>query len=157
MRVDLERLTNYNKANCKGNNLTNFLRRSKRPLLVSLALIFVSLLAWAITLGQSKPAQLIPVPATETPIPPFILYIPDKALWKNYLQVSAETSAGTLCRLTYVPPMGTTQEMDTIADESGLCTWRFKISEEEGKGPGRLIFTINGTSETHFIEIRRSF
>ncbi|MBL8078974.1 MAG: hypothetical protein JNM55_13500 [Anaerolineales bacterium] len=85
------------------------------------------------------------------------MHIPEKALWNNYLHISAETSAGTSCRLTYIPPMGTTHEMDTIADESGLCSWRFKISEEEGKGPGRLIFTINGTSETHFIEIRRSF
>jgi hypothetical protein len=53
--------------------------------------------------------------------------------------------------------MGKTQEMDTVANENGLCEWRWKISEEEGKGPGRLIFTINGTSETHFIEVRRSF
>jgi hypothetical protein len=115
------------------------------------------LVTWGFLSGRSTPVQPTQIPATETPLPPFVLHIPEKALWKNYLQVSAETSAGTSCRLTYVPPMGTTKQMDTKADENGLCTWRWKISEEEGKGPARLIFTINGTSETHFIEIRRSF
>jgi hypothetical protein len=119
--------------------------------------MLIVLTACASTLETSTPVQSAPIYFTETPIAPFILHIPEKALWQNYLHVSAETTAGAACRLTYVPPMGKTQEMDTTADESGLCKWRWKISEEEGKGPGRLIFTINGNSETHFIEIRRSF
>jgi hypothetical protein len=47
--------------------------------------------------------------------------------------------------------------MDTTADTSGLCEWRWKIDVAQGKGAGRLIFTINGVSETHFMEIRSNF
>ena len=144
--------------NYRGHHFMNPTRSPMRkPVLLLLTLVMTVLVLWGCSSGRSTPIQATPIYPTETPLPPFILHIPEKALWNNYLNISAETSAGTSCRLTYVPPMGTTQEMDTIADESGLCTWRFKISEEEGKGPGRLIFTINGTSETHFIEIRRSF
>lgn len=127
-------------------------RNSRCTLLISLILMLIVLTACTSTPVPST--QTLP---TETPFAPFILHIPEKALWNNYLHVSAETAAGTACRLTYVPPMGTTQEMDTTADEDGLCSWRWKISDQEGKGPGRLIFTIDGHSETHFIEIRRSF
>jgi hypothetical protein len=122
------------------------------------ALLFWTILIWIVlTACSSTPVQSTPAYSTETPFAPFTLNIPDKALWNNYLIISAETTAGTTCRLIYVPPMGTTQEMDTTADENGLCSWRWKISDQEGKGPGRLIFTIDGRSETHFIEIRRSF
>src|SRR5690349_8513430 len=130
---------------------------TKTILIVSLTLALPGLTACELTSGPQKAVQPTQIVFTETPPAPFKLHIPDKALWRNYLSVSAETTPGTTCRLTYVPPMGTTQEMDTVADESGLCQWRWKISEEEGKGPARLIFTINGTSETHFIEVRRSF
>ena len=136
----------------------NVVGDSKRALIISLVLIFIVLGSWkSISTGQSEPVQVTAIIPTETSLPPFVVHIPDKALWKNYLNVSAEAPAGTPCRLTYVPPMGTTQEMDTTADESGLCSWRWKISEEEGKGHARLIFTIDGHSETHFIDIRRSF
>lgn len=134
-----------------------FVRSSKRILIISVVLIFVVLITSTIMQDRSQPVQSTSIPPSETPTISFTLHIPDKALWKNYLHVSAETSAGTTCRLTYIPPMGTTQVMNTTADENGLCSWRWKISEEEGKGPGRLIFTIDGISETHFIEIRRSF
>jgi hypothetical protein len=126
-------------------------------LLISLILMSIILAACTTTRGtytHVSPTQPSP---TKTPFAPFVLHIPEKALWQNYLHVSAETTAGTACRLTYVPPMGETQQMDTTADKDGLCKWRWKISEDEGKGPGRLIFTIDGNSETHFIEIRRSF
>jgi hypothetical protein len=133
-------------------------KRSKRKLFTLLILIFVALSACqSMQQGQLTPAHTMEILPTGTLFPSFIVHIPDKALWKNYLNVSVESPTGTPCRLTYVPPMGTTQEMDTTADENGLCSWRWKISEEEGKGPGRLIFTIDGHSETHFIEIRRSF
>jgi len=131
--------------------------RNKTILGVTLTLMFIALIAWGSLLGRSKPAQSTKIPPTETPLVSFSVHIPEKALWKNYLNVSAEAATGTSCRLTYVPPMGTTQQMDTTAAENGLCAWRFKISAEEGKGPGRLIFTINGTSETHFIEVRSNF
>ncbi len=147
----------YSRTSYKGNSLMNLAKSSKRNLATSLTLIFIALLVWISLLGQSKSVQPAPLTATETPFAPFLLDIPEKALWKNYLNVSAETSAGTTCRLTYISPKGVTHQMDTTANESGLCEWRWKISEEEGKGSGRLIFTINGTSETHFIEIRSSF
>jgi hypothetical protein len=121
-------------------------------------LLFWTILIWIVLAAcTSTPVPSAPPRPTKTPFAPFTLHIPEKALWNNYLHISAETSAGSTCRLTYVPPMGITQEMDTTADENGVCSWRWKISDQEGKGPGRLIFTINGNSETHFIEIRRSF
>jgi hypothetical protein len=47
--------------------------------------------------------------------------------------------------------------MDITADSDGLCKWQWKIEEADGKGSGRLIFTIDGVSETHFIEVRSAF
>lgn len=132
-------------------------RSFKKNLVVLTSLILLILTACELTLATPTLVEPTPIVPTETPFPAFILHIPEKALWKNYLHVSAEVPPGTTCRLTYVSPMGKTQEMDTVADENGLCKWRWKISEDEGKGPGRLIFTIDGHSETHFIEIRRSF
>ena len=71
--------------------------------------------------------------------------------------VSVGASPRTNCRLTYVPPSGEVQVMDIMADINGLCEWRWKIEEAQGKGSGRLIFTIDGISETHFMEIRSAF
>jgi hypothetical protein len=87
----------------------------------------------------------------------FTVNIPQKALMKNYVTVSAEAPPGTTCELIYVPPSGNIHQTETLADASGLCTWRWKVEESEGKGNGRLIFVIGETSETHFIEIRSSF
>jgi hypothetical protein len=98
---------------------------------------------------------IIHLSATSTP--GFAVNIPQKALLENYLTVSAEAAPGTDCRLTFIAPSGETQEMDTIADEGGLCEWRWKLTAAVGKGDGRLIFTINGLSDTHFIQIFASF
>jgi hypothetical protein len=120
-----------------------------------LSAILIVLLYWVIFLGQAHYFQSA---ATSTATPAsFKLNIPQKALWRNYLVVSAEVSAGTSCRLTYIPPSGNKKVMDTTADSDGLCKWQWKIEETDGKGSGRLIFTIDGASETHFIEIRSSF
>jgi hypothetical protein len=87
----------------------------------------------------------------------YAVTIPDKALIKNYLTVSLATDPGTKCKLTFIPPSGGMQEMDTVADADGVCEWRWKLEESYGKGHGRLIFTINGISDTHFIDIRAGF
>ena len=89
--------------------------------------------------------------------PGFVLEIPQKALFRNTVTVSAQAVPGTSCELTYISPSGETSVMNTTANKDGECTWRWKIDERLGKGAGRLIFTINGISETHFIEIRSSF
>jgi len=94
---------------------------------------------------------------TDTPSVNFILQIPQKALWNNYVLVSAEATPGTTCDLLYIPPSGDSQEMPSVADAKGQCAWKWKIEASQGKGNGRLIFTINGKSETHFFEIRSSF
>ena len=47
--------------------------------------------------------------------------------------------------------------METTADSSGLCEWRWKINESDGAGDARLIFTINGSSDTHFVQIFADF
>jgi len=86
--------------------------------------------------------------------PGFGVDIPQKAFLKNYVVVSAQAAPGTICELMFVPPSGEVQKMDAVADEHGKCTWRWKLEESQGKGNGRLIFTIGGKSETHFIEIQ---
>ena len=125
-------------------------------LITLLLLIFVTFSAWAVLRGQSHPAQPQNTP-TVTPNPDFVLNIPQKALMKNYVTVSAEAPPGTKCELIYVPPSGATHQTDTTADASGLCVWKWKVEESEGKGDGRLIFTIGDISETHFIQIFSNF
>jgi len=87
----------------------------------------------------------------------FAVNIPQKALFRNYVAISIEVAPGTLCDLTYISPSGDMSQMSTTANASGLCSWRWKVDETKGKGAGRLVFTIDGVSETHFIEIRSSF
>jgi hypothetical protein len=132
------------------------MRKVPKSLLALFLTIFV---AFVILVVSQFPARS-PLPAsTPTAIPGkgFVVSIPQKALFKNYVTVSAEATKGTSCELTYIPPSGDISVMDTIANESGICSWRWKIDETKGKGMGRLIFTIGGMSETHFIEIRSSF
>ena len=121
-------------------------------LLVTLSILLVQKV-WE---GQTNPLQTLVTP-TATPKVDFVLEIPQKALWKNYFIVSASVAPGITCDLLYIPPSGATQELSSMADENGKCTWRWKIEETDGKGNGRLIITIGGMSETHFIEIRSSF
>jgi hypothetical protein len=131
---------------------------SKKFLAVFSILMLIALAACeSMHMGQSVTAQVTEVIPTETALPPFKINIPDKALWRNYLNLSLEAPAGTTCMLTYIAPVGATQQIDAIADENGLCEWRLKISEHEGKGHSRLIFTMNGISETHFIDVRPNF
>lgn len=138
--------------------------KSSRPakpvlniLLVLFALTAIALLIWLIRGEQRRSLQSTTVSTPSPEETSFRLEIPQKALWKNYVHVSAETTPGTTCELLYIPPSGDTQEMASVADENGECSWRWKVEETDGKGNGRLIFTIDGKSETHFIEIRSSF
>jgi hypothetical protein len=94
---------------------------------------------------------------TKNPFGDFSVHIPQKALLRNYLNVSAEAAPGTICTLTYIPPSGETLQMDATANSSGLCEWRWKIEESHRAGDARLIFTINGQSDTHFIQIFAEF
>ncbi|MGB7876850.1 MAG: hypothetical protein WBL25_20895 [Anaerolineales bacterium] len=131
--------------------------KSVLKFLTTLFVVALSIFLILIVLGdQSNGFQPLLTP-TETPEVGFVLQIPQKALWKNYVTVSAEEAPGTVCTLLYIPPSGDTQEMSSVADENGQCTWRWKVDESQGKGNGRLIITIDGKSETHFFEIRSSF
>ena len=98
-----------------------------------------------------------PTPTVTQNAPTFNVQIPDKALLKNYLVISLETEPDTTCELTYIAPKGQKLHMVETADENGHCEWRWKIEETDGRGHGRLIFTVNGISETHFIDIRPGF
>jgi hypothetical protein len=122
------------------------------PIIVSLLAGF----AWVISQVQRNAPQPAITP-TVTSDASFIVHIPQKALWKNYVTVAMEAPAGTTCRLTYIAPSGATRQTDTTAKANGVCEWRWKIEEAEGKGHGRLIFTIGENSETHFLEILSSF
>jgi hypothetical protein len=128
-------------------------KNQKVPLL--LLLIFSIAIVWVLLHRSGNlPA---PTPATTSPYADFTVHIPQKALLKNYLVVSLEAAPGTNCKLTYVPPSGEIQEMNTIANEDGLCKWRWKIDEAHGAGDGRLIFTVDGASDTHYIQIFAEF
>jgi hypothetical protein len=126
----------------------------QKLLVVFLLAILTIILAWTFLRGQQSQPLSTP---TVIPEADFKLNIPQKALWRNHVFVSAETTPGTNCALTYVPPSGEVLVMDTTADANGLCEWRWKIEPIQGKGSGRLIFTIDGISETHFMEIRSAF
>jgi hypothetical protein len=130
-------------------------QKTKNLLLLLTVVALVVFSGWVSLQHKSTFSQL-PANPTATPVR-FNLNIPQKALWRNYLVVSAETVDEANCRLTYIPPSGNKKVMDVTADSDGLCKWQWKIEETDGKGPGRLVFTINGVSETHFIEIRSSF
>lgn len=121
------------------------------------ALIIFILLLWFIRGEQRFFKQVIVSPTPSPEKTSFRLEIPQKALWRNYVTISAEAAPGTTCDLIFVTPTGQTMQMDSLADATGTCTWRWKVEESYGKGNGRLIFTIDGKSETHFIEIRSSF
>ena len=132
------------------------MRKIPKSLIVLLLTILVAFVV--LVVFQFKTSSPLP-PSMPTALPEksFVVNIPQKALFKNYVTVSVEARPGTSCELTYVSPSGDISSTDTIADKSGMCAWKWKIDETKGKGMGRLIFTINGISETHFIEIRSSF
>lgn len=94
---------------------------------------------------------------TLSPYADFNVHIPQKALLRNYINVAVEAEPGTACTLTYVPPSGESMQMEAIADSNGLCEWRWKIEESHRAGDARLIFTINGASDTHYIQIFKEF
>jgi hypothetical protein len=128
------------------------------PKLKVFIVLFVVVL-FALPACMNLPAS--PLPNTPTPIAvptkSLVVHIPDKALLRNYVEVSVEAPAGTSCDLLYIPPSGKTQKTNTTANADGLCVWKWQLQESDGKGKGRLIFMVNGVSETHFLEIRSAF
>ncbi len=125
--------------------------------LAALLILTLSISLIQVISGGQPYAPQNPIVLTDTPEASFNVDIPQKALWQNYFNVSAEATPGTICELLYVPPAGESQEMPSVANEDGQCGWRWKIEESQGKGNGRLIITIDGKSETHFFEIRSRF
>ncbi len=131
-------------------------RKTLKNIIALLMLTSVAFLAWMVLQGQSSSSQPPGTPTADSDTD-FIVNIPQKALWRNYVTVSVEAIPGTTCELIYISPSGEIQQTDTVANTSGLCAWRWKVDESQGRGAGRLIFTIEGISETHFMEIRSSF
>ena len=132
------------------------MRKNSKVLIVLLLTIPIAFVFLIVLQYQARASLPLSTP-TATPEKHFVVNIPQKALYKNYVTASVEATPGTSCELTYIPPSGDTSIMETTTNDSGNCSWRWKIDEAKGKGMGRLIFTIEGVSETHFIEIRRSF
>jgi hypothetical protein len=133
------------------------IKRVFRLVLIVFPLAILLLLAARVSDGRRLPESLPNATLTVSPYADFTVHIPQKALLKNYLTVSAEAAPGTVCRLIYVPPSGESLQMETISDSNGLCEWRWKIEESHRAGDARLIFTINGSSDTHFIQIFKEF
>ena len=134
----------------------SFARRTPKILIALLLAIFVTCLIWIVLRVQTNSSQTLSL-ATVEPDTGFVIDIPQKALMKNYVRVSMEATPGKYCELTYIPPSGEIHQMNTVANVSGQCEWRWKVEESEGKGDGRLIFTLDGKSETHFFQILSSF
>lgn len=134
-------------------------RKTLSFLFALLLLVLLVSLTWLSQREETAPLQPTSVPTFTpfTPAPNFDVTIPQKGLLKNYLTVSVKADPGTNCKLTFIPHSGEILVMDTIANTDGECTWRWKLEESYGKGHGRLIFTINGVSDTHFIEILSNF
>lgn len=122
-------------------------------------IFFTSVFAFSlIWVNQTKPTTTnIPATATPTSPPNFEATIPSKGLLKNYVTVSVKAETGTRCNLIFIPASGEMLNMDTIADENGECVWRWKLEESYKKGTARLIFTINGVSQTRFLQILENF
>jgi hypothetical protein len=131
-------------------------RKTQTTLIVLFTITLVTFLAWACLRRQANPHQP-PVTPTATINKSLVVDIPQKALWKNYVTVSAEAKPGAICKLIYIPPSGETLQMDVTANSGGLCEWRWIIDETQGKGSSRLILIIDGISETHFMEIWPAF
>lgn len=119
-------------------------------------ILSTALLILLIIFLDNDPTSLSSEP-TLSPYGDFNVHIPQKGLLKNYINVAVEAEPGTECTLTYVPPMGESMQMETTAKSNGLCEWRWKIKESDTQGHARLIFTINGLSDTHFLQIFNEF
>ena len=133
------------------------IKRVFRLVLIVFPLAILLLLATRVSDGRRLPDSVPSATLTISPYADFTVHIPQKALLKNYLTVSAEAAPGTVCRLIYVPPSGESLQMKTTSNSNGLCEWRWKIEESHRAGDARLIFTINGLSDTHFIQIFKEF
>jgi hypothetical protein len=99
--------------------LTN-LPRNILKLLTVLLLVVLSIFLIQFAFGKPIKASSPMIAPTSTPEFDFVLEIPQKALWKNYVHVSAEAAPGTVCTLRYIPPSGNMQEMSSTADENGM-------------------------------------
>jgi hypothetical protein len=128
----------------------------RKLLALFLLVVLILYLAWTVFHDRESNFQTQFTP-TPYPYADFTVHIPQKALLKNYVTVSVEAAPGTKCELTYIPSSGEIYEMDAAADASGLCEWRWKIDESDGAGDARLIFTVNGSSDTHFMQIFAGF
>lgn len=137
------------------NGNTHIKKSAKALIIILLASAIVFSLIW---INQTKPSTIIILPTpTSTSLPNFEVTIPSKALLKNYVTVSVKAEIGTNCNLIFIPASGEMLNMDTIADENGECVWRWKLEESYERGSARLIFTIDGMSETHFLPILPGF
>jgi len=129
------------------------------PVLLGILLLFlIASWAWLSFRAKETPSQpALPTRTSFPPVPSFNVTIPSKGLLKNYLTVSAEAAPGTQCTLTFIPKSGEMLVMEVVSNTDGECIWRWKLEESYGRGAARLIFTIDGVSDTHFIEIHSSF
>jgi hypothetical protein len=143
-------------------------KSSKRVIPFIVGLIILGALAvifWQSESSKSGSAVVYSETINTSPTPQslptrvkFKVNLPQKAFTNSNVTVSVEAQPGTNCGITYVAPTGETNEAeglgDTMANENGMCTWTWRIGEVKQKGAGRVIISIGGISETHFIEIR---
>lgn len=122
-------------------------------LIVAFSIFNFNLTTRKMARGTNTPTTI----PSSTPAPKFEVTIPSKGLLKNYVTVSVKAETGTSCNLIFIPASGETLDMNAVADENGDCVWRWKLEESFEMGTARLIFTINGISDTRFLQILESF
>lgn len=122
--------------------------------ITSILLMIFTFLSNGLPTRSSAKETITPSPTSELN---FEVTIPSKGLLKNYVTVSVKAEIGTSCNLIFIPASGQTLNMDTVADKNGECVWKWKLEESYKKGTARLIFTINGMSQTRFLQILESF
>jgi hypothetical protein len=117
----------------------NATRKIPKTLIALFLIAFTILLVWVIIRGQENSSRPPNTPSSQPPASPtavplrFKVNIPQKALWRNYVEVSVEATPGTKCELTFVPPAGKTHQIATMAGTNGLCVWNWKIEEADEK------------------------
>ncbi|MBX3037943.1 MAG: hypothetical protein KF758_13620 [Anaerolineales bacterium] len=132
--------------------------RKSKKILGLISIISIILLFYIFSPNLPTRSSIIEtITPSPTSKPKFEVTIPSKGLLKNYVTASVKAETGTICNLIFIPASGETLDMNTIADENGDCIWRWKLEESYKKGTARLIFTINGISDTHFLQILENF
>jgi hypothetical protein len=116
------------------------------------------------TLGELVPGLGLPptLPPTETLTPsPSGLQLVNYS-WNVFpgqqAFIEIKTSPGGRCTINYIDTAGDPVELDSltplVADENGLCAWRWTIDENTQPGSGSVFVTAGGVAATYLLQVQ---